>query len=97
MKTAFFLTSVPAANPYALCYVCDWAAKNRFKVIFINTMFVPQRIAKPGGGVGVQPIVSVYLETDINNFKKYFGFDYDIKRLPEIAEIINKRSEKNNL
>ncbi len=94
MKIHFICAVVPTEMSFALCQVMNWAEENKFKVSKIINSFLPtaNNISVPGTNT-LKPMNVVICEGSPEEFKKYFGFEYDEKRLSELPKLI---AEKQN-
>jgi len=94
MSVNFLAAMVPADNPTALCEVLNWADENDFQIAVVNSALMPvkQTIAAPSqNGMGVKPMNLVYVKSSREDFKNYFGFDYDLDRLQDYPKLIAEK------
>jgi len=97
----FLAGTVPAANWPQVIACMNWATENNFMIEqIVNTMVItgPNAIQQPGKQNGVASMFYIFVSCFPDNFKEYFGFEYDESRLAEIPKLIMEiEGKKDNL
>lgn len=96
----FCAGGIPSYHPFALCEILQWITEREWclETVVPGIAMKANKIARPGQQPGAQaePLMYVYVSCPRQEFKQYFGFDYDIEKLPELPALIGQIEAKKN-
>ena len=93
MTVHFLAAVVDGMEPWNVAVCLNWVEQSPFELAAALSgarLINPGPIARPGQvqKMSVGPSFFIFVEGTPEDFKEYFGFDYDIERLPELSNII---------